>query len=105
MLLCAGAVPNAHRGDDYTALKAASTGGYEKIVQMLIHASVDLKTDDGYYGTALVAASAAGHERVVQMLLDAAPDVHAQGGSYHVKAVRAAQSQGHTKVMDVLMAA
>ena len=52
-------------------LQAASSGGYDKVVQMLMDAGADVNAQGGGYGNALQAASERGHEKVVQMLIDA----------------------------------
>ncbi|KAF2186078.1 hypothetical protein K469DRAFT_574043, partial [Zopfia rhizophila CBS 207.26] len=53
-----------------TALKAASDGGHEKVVEMLLSNGADVNAQGGSYeGTALQAASTRGHEKVVELLL------------------------------------
>lgn len=51
--------------------QAASYGGHEKVVQILLDAGADVDARGGVYGNALYAASARGHDKVVWMLLAA----------------------------------
>jgi ankyrin repeat protein len=76
----AAADANVQGGHYDNALQAASAGGHEKTVQMLIDAGADVNAQGGYFGNALQAASAEGHDKTVQMLIDAGADVNAQGG-------------------------
>ena len=64
------------------ALQAASAGGHDKVVQMLLDKGADANAQGGRYSNALQAASAKGYNKVVQMLLDKGADVNAQGGNY-----------------------
>ena len=90
-------------GTDYgTTLHAASLGGHEKIVTMLLDKGADVNAQGGYYGNALQAASSRGHDQVVQMLLDKGADVNAQGG-YYGNALQAASSRGHDQVVQMLL--
>ncbi|KAJ9654757.1 hypothetical protein H2198_006275, partial [Neophaeococcomyces mojaviensis] len=84
------------------ALQAASGGGYEKVVQMLLDQGADVNAQGGEYGNALQAASRRGHEKVVQMLLGKGADVNAQGG-YFGNALQAASWRGHEKVVQMLL--
>lgn len=72
VLLDEGANVNAQGGEDGNALYAASKGGHEKVVQMLLDKSADVN--------ALQAASSRGCEKVVQMLLDKGANVNTQSG-------------------------
>ena len=54
-------------GLDYgTTIHAASLGGHEKIVQMLLEKGADVNAQGGEYGNALQAASSKGHDQVMQ---------------------------------------
>jgi len=88
---------------DYgTTLHAASAGGHEKIVQILLNEKIDVNAQAGIYGTALAAASREGHEKIVQILLNKKADVNAQGGAYGT-ALTAASRGGHEKIVQILL--
>jgi len=88
---------------DYgTTLHAASAGGHEKIVQILLNEKIDVNAQAGIYGTALAAASREGHEKIVQILLNKKADVNAQGGAYG-PALTAASRGGHEKIVQILL--
>lgn len=53
-----------------SAFHAASAGGHDKVVQMLLDKGADVNAQGGHYGNALQAASLGGHGTVVQMLLE-----------------------------------
>ncbi|KAL8899297.1 MAG: hypothetical protein Q9207_006267 [Kuettlingeria erythrocarpa] len=53
-----------------TTLDAASLGGHEKIVQMLLDQGADINAQGGHYSNALQAALAGGYKKIVQMLLN-----------------------------------
>jgi ankyrin repeat protein len=52
------------------ALQAASEGGDEQIVKLLLDQGADVNAQGGCYGNALQAASARGHEQIIKLLLD-----------------------------------
>jgi ankyrin repeat protein len=93
---------NAKGGQYGNALQAASAGGYEKIVQILLDAGAEINTQCGRYGNALQAASHRGHEKILQMLLDVGADINTQGG-YYGNAVQAASAGGHKKIVQMLL--
>ncbi|KAJ5651137.1 NACHT nucleoside triphosphatase [Penicillium longicatenatum] len=95
-------IVNAQGGRLGNALQAASWGGHEKVVQMLLDQGADINAQGGEYGNALQAASSGGHEKVVQMLLDQGADINAQGGFYGY-ALQAASWGGHEKVVQMLL--
>ncbi|OCL03716.1 ankyrin, partial [Glonium stellatum] len=64
-----GADINAQGGYYGTALQAASQGGYNEIVQLLLSKGADINAQGGHYNTALQAASKHGHNEIVQLLL------------------------------------
>jgi hypothetical protein len=55
------------------ALQAASAGGHDKVVRMLIDTGANVNAQGGhyFYGNALQEASVGGHDKVVQILKDA----------------------------------
>ncbi|KAK5213959.1 hypothetical protein LTR41_000151 [Exophiala xenobiotica] len=91
---------NAQGGLYGNALHAASFGGYESVVQILLNRGADVNARGGTYGNALQAALTFGHESVVQILLDkGAVD---EGGGYG-NALYAASTLGHKKVVQMLL--
>ena len=90
-------------GIDYgTILHAASLGGHDIIVQMLLEKGAEVNAQGGCYGNALQAASVGGYKIVVQMLLEKGAEVNAQGGKYS-NALRAASVGGHEIVVQMLL--
>ena len=65
-------------GKNYgTVLHAASAGGHQGIVQMVLEKGTNVNAQGGEYGNALQAASMGGDKEVVQILLDKGADVNA----------------------------
>jgi ankyrin repeat protein len=85
-----------------SAMQAASAGGHEAMVKMLLDKGADINAQSGQYGNALQAASSRGHEAVVRLLLDKGADVNAQGGEYG-NALQAAVSDGNEAVVRLLL--
>ena len=69
---------NAQGGYFGNALQAASDGGHEAVVKLLLDVGADANAQGGYYGNALQAASDKGHEAVVKLLLDAGADTNVE---------------------------
>ncbi|KIM27833.1 hypothetical protein M408DRAFT_159771 [Serendipita vermifera MAFF 305830] len=70
-----------HREEEYgSALQAASSGGCEQIVRLLLDNGADANAQGGYYGDAIGAAWINGHNRIVQLLLESGVEVNMQGG-------------------------
>ncbi|KAL8701797.1 MAG: hypothetical protein Q9201_004711 [Fulgogasparrea decipioides] len=84
-----------------TTLHAASAGGHNKIVEMLLDKGADINAQGGEYGNALQAAITEGHDKVVQILLDKGADVN-QGRRYS-NALQAASAGGRDKVVQMLL--
>ena len=95
---------NTQGGKYGNALQAASSGGHDKVMQILLDKGADVNAQGGYYGNALQATSSGGHDtdKVMQMLLDRGADVNAQGG-YYGNALQAASYRGYKKVMQILL--
>ena len=89
---------NAEDGFYEHALTAASIHGYEKVVQILIDAGVDVNAE---YGDALRTASNHGHEKIVQILLDAGADINAVGPGG--TALQKVSQGGHKKMVQILL--
>ncbi|MCJ1378443.1 hypothetical protein MMC17_001542 [Xylographa soralifera] len=92
----------SYRMDYGTTFHAASAGGHDKVVQILLDKGADANAQGGCYGNALQAASAGGHNKVVQILLDKSANVNTQGGDYG-NALQAASWGGHDKVVQILL--
>ncbi|KFZ24288.1 hypothetical protein V502_01228 [Pseudogymnoascus sp. VKM F-4520 (FW-2644)] len=97
-----GANVNAQGGYYGNALQAASSGGHNKIVEVLLSKGADVNVQGGVYGNALQVASSRGHNKVVEVLLSKGADVNAQGGA-DGNALQVASSGGHDKVVEVLL--
>ncbi|KAL9024573.1 MAG: hypothetical protein Q9196_006421 [Gyalolechia fulgens] len=88
-----------------TVLYAASSGGHEKIVQLLLDKGAEVNAQGGHWGNALQAASAASaevHEKILQLLFDKGAEVNAQGRWYH-NTLQAASEGGHEKIVQLLL--
>jgi ankyrin repeat protein len=90
------------RRDYGTVLHAASFGGHNFIVQMLLKKGADVNAQGGWFGNALQAASERGHDQVVQMLLEKGANVNAQSGWFG-NALHAASYGGHDQVVQMLL--
>jgi ankyrin repeat protein len=93
---------NAQGGQYGNALQAASSGGHEVIVKLLLEKGADVNAQGGEYGNALQAASSGGHEVIVKLLLEKGADVNAQGGQYD-NALQASSSGGHEVIVKLLL--
>jgi len=97
-----GAGVNAQGGPYGNALQAASLGGYEKIVELLLNQGADVNAQGGHYSSALQAASYGGHEKIVELLLNDGADANTQGGEYG-NALQAASYGGYEKIVELLL--
>ncbi|KAI3326723.1 hypothetical protein HD806DRAFT_488009 [Xylariaceae sp. AK1471] len=84
------------------ALQAASYGGHNKAVRLLLEKGADVNAQGGYFGNALQAASRGGYDKVVRLLLEKGADVNAQDG-YFGNALQAASYGGQDKVVRLLV--
>jgi hypothetical protein len=86
------------------ALQAASHGGSEEIVRILLDAGASPNVEGRAYGNPLQAAAATSSKSasIVRMLLDAGADVNAKGGLYG-SALQAASYSGSTPVVRMLL--
>ncbi|KAL3451657.1 ankyrin repeat-containing domain protein [Aspergillus insuetus] len=87
------------------ALMAASRGGNIDMIQVLMDngADVNVKDEDGYYGTALQAASIDGHLETVGFLLQNGAEDEKELG-YHGCALDAAYCNDNFEIMKLLIA-
>jgi ankyrin repeat protein len=69
-LLRNGADVNAQGGRHGNALRAASIGGHESVVRLLLDKGADIKAQTELCGDDLHAAILEGHEAVVELLLE-----------------------------------
>jgi ankyrin repeat protein len=95
-------VVNVQYGLCGTSLQAASFGGYEKVVEMLLDRGADINIQGGFYGNAFQAASYSGNAQVVQILLDRGADIYIQGGFYG-NSLQAASHAGHMELVKMLL--
>ncbi|KAJ4330292.1 hypothetical protein N0V87_010137 [Didymella glomerata] len=93
---------NAQGGRYSNALQAASAGGHEQVVKMLLNKGADVNAQGGDSSNALYAASFRGHKQVVKMLLNKDAEVNAQGGHFG-NALQAASAGGHKQVVKMLL--
>jgi ankyrin repeat protein len=84
------------------ALQAASVGGHNWIVELLLGKGADINAQAEKYGSALQAASAEGNDRIVELLLGKGADVNAQGG-YYGSALQAALVRGYDQIVELLL--
>lgn len=80
----------------------ASSGGLQRIVELLLEEGVDVNTRGGKYGNALQVASLRGEKEVVLLLLERGADINAQAGHYGT-ALQAASARGRRDVVQQLL--
>ncbi|KAF2643051.1 ankyrin, partial [Massarina eburnea CBS 473.64] len=95
------------------ALRAASRGGHEQVVKLLLEKGVDINVENGgYYGNALQGAVGNGHEDIVKLLVNHGADINTQGKYYdagqsefyNVSALYIAAVEGHEQIAKLLLA-
>ncbi|KAJ5346952.1 uncharacterized protein N7506_000205 [Penicillium brevicompactum] len=89
---------------DGGVLQAASLGGYESVVEIMLGAGADVNDQGSEYGNALQAAAFGGSSGIMQMLLDAGADVNAQGGHFG-NSLQAAAYKGSAETVQILLGA
>jgi ankyrin repeat protein len=94
---------NIRSGRHGTPLQAASFGGHEKAVKVLLNYRADVSTGGGKYGSALQAGAYKGHDRVVQMLLNNKANIKSQA-RFVESALQGAALNGHVEVIKALLA-
>ncbi|EXM13556.1 hypothetical protein V3481_007004 [Fusarium oxysporum f. sp. vasinfectum] len=86
-----------------SALQAASAGGHEHIVKLLLDNGADVNAQGGdLYGTELQTAALEGHEHIVKLLLDNGANVNAQVEE-HGTALQGAFAGGHEHIVKLLL--
>lgn len=88
-----------HYGD---ALQAASSGGHQKIVRLLLERGADINANSGFHGNALQVASAGGHQDLVYFFLDNGAEVNKMCG-YSGSALQAASHTGYQDLVEFLL--
>ncbi|KAJ5263817.1 hypothetical protein N7478_011422 [Penicillium angulare] len=86
------------------ALQAASFGGHESVVHILLGAGANVNAQGGEYGNALQAAVCGERPEIVQILLGAGADVNALGGKYG-NALQAAATHKSPEIVQILLGA
>ena len=87
--------------DGMTLLMAATAGGQEAMVRMLLQRGASVNLQDSFGFTALMDAAANGHTRTVQALLDAKADASLQANDGWT-ALMFAEHQKHTAAAQLL---
>lgn len=103
-LLEHGAELSSPVGDYHNALQAASIGGHEDIVRLLLnHSGIKVNAMGGLLGNALQAAATNGNAKALSLLLSRGADVCAEGGKYG-NALQAASARGNHEAVRLLLA-
>jgi ankyrin repeat protein len=90
----------SHVGGFYgNALQAASDGGHDTSIRLLLEAGADVNAQGGFYSNALQAASVGGHDTSIRLLLKAGADVNEQGGGNTATRYRRHHFMGVTQVL------
>ncbi|KAA8572307.1 hypothetical protein EYC84_002933 [Monilinia fructicola] len=96
---------SVERGGRYgNALQAASCGGNETIVKLLLEAKADVNAQDDGYDNAFQMASYAEYKEIVKLLLEAKADVNINCGAYS-NALQSASYKGNEEIVKLLLEA
>jgi ankyrin repeat protein len=101
ILDCALADYNVQWKDEGSPLQAASLGGYEKIVELLLAKGASVDAKEGRSGSPLEAASLKDYEKIVDLLLAKSANVDAGGGRYG-SPLQAVSFRGHENIVKML---
>ena len=83
-------------------LQAAVVGGYDKMVNHLLHHKVNVSQRGGQYGAAIIAAAAVSTTDIVQSLLDAGADLTAND-EHGWNALHHASKTGNARIVEQLL--
>jgi len=83
-------------------LHAASSGGHEEIIKLMLKKGADVNAQ-GYYGNALQGASCKGHKEIVQLLIREGADVNSWRKGYTKSALHAASHSGNKDIVELLL--
>jgi len=89
---------NARSGGYDSALYAASVGGYERVMRLLLEKGADINAQDGKYENSLQAASTKGRKRMAPLLLEKGAHVNDQDEEYG-NALQVASAEGHEQLV------
>ena len=117
LLLDAGADPNAHGGNFYSAIHAAAYAGRLDVMQLLLESGADInaqpdksfsKFEDPYgdeRATALENAILMGHTMVAKYLIDNGADPNSKSSSRQITPLHLAAATGDTETVRLLLEA
>ena len=98
-----GANVNARGGIYGYALQAASQGGFQEIVTLLLAKGADVNAQGGRYGNALRAATEGGHREIAKLLLAKGADIN-EPGDKNGTALQIALDRGDRELVILFLA-